>query len=91
MSKPGRIPIKAAERISKAHDCPMVVIFAIQDDGQEFCVTTYGETKKLCRHAADLGRKISESILDGRIAPAESEPTDLPDVPTEFIGKLGPV
>lgn len=80
MSK-GKIPIKAAERISDQYNCPMVIIFAITQDGENFNLTTYGATKALCRHAADIGNKISEAIMNSKIEPSEKEPLDMPDVP----------
>ncbi len=87
MSKPGRVPIKAAEHISDAYKCPVVIVWALEGNGSSFCVTTYGKTKALCRHAADIGRKISEAIMDGSITPAQVEPLDLPNVPTIFESK----
>ncbi len=87
MSTPGRIPIKAAERISKAYECPVVIVFALEGKGDTFGVTTYGRSKALCRHAADLGKKFAEAIMNGTITPAETEPLDIPNVPTEWEGK----
>jgi hypothetical protein len=59
------IPIKAAEKLSEQYNCPIVIVYAVLDGGEQFCVTSYGKSKALCRHAADLGRKLAEAILDG--------------------------
>jgi hypothetical protein len=86
--KPKRMPIKAADRISDEYDCPIVIIFALRGNGDTFSVVTYGKTKALCRHAADIGNKIAEAIMGGEIIPAQIEPTHLPDVPTAWEPKL---
>lgn len=92
MSKPGRIPVKAAEKLSKDYKCPVVIVFALEGDGSSFCVTTYGASKALCRHAADLGNKFSEAVLSGVVVPAKEMPSRLPDAPAVFLGlKPGPV
>ena len=85
----GKIPIKAAERLSDQYDCPMIVIYAIHDNGQRFTVTTYGKTKAMCRYAADLGRKFAKAILDREVEPAETEPLDVPNEPTIFQSRTG--
>lgn len=77
-----RIPIAAAERLSKADDLPMVIIFAIGGDGQ-FCVTTYGKTKALCRCAAAYGEQIAEAVMKGIVEPPAHEPLHLPGVPAQ--------
>ncbi len=80
----GVIPISDARRIAKERRCPVVVIFAIEEDTTRFTVTTYGKNKKLCRHAADLGRQFSKAIMQTDVAPSQEEPMDLPDEPTVF-------
>lgn len=64
MSK-SHIPIAAARRMGQDHDCPVVVVFAIEPGGERFTVTTWGNTKSLCRLAADYGKKLSEAIMSG--------------------------
>lgn len=81
MSAPGFIPIGDARALARSRGVPVVLIFAIHPDQEHFTVTTYGATKKLCRHAADLGRQLSAAILDGSVSPAETEPLDLPEAP----------
>lgn len=78
----GRIPIGAARKMSEQYDVPMIVLYAIHPNGKEFTVTTYGATKKLCRHAADIGKKLAKAIMDAEVVPAEVEPMDVPDAPT---------
>lgn len=85
----GRIPIKDAERLSDKHNCPIIVIYAIEDNGDRFTVTTYGKTKALCQHAADLGRKLAKAILDGEVVPATTEPLDVPNGPAIFDSSKG--
>ena len=77
----GRIPIRDAQEISERRACPVVVIFAIEPGAERFTVTTYGATKKLCRHAASMGKQIAEKVLDGTVAPEAIEPMELPDSP----------
>lgn len=85
-AQPGLIPVSAARALARNYKCPMVVIYGIDRAGERFSVTTYGETQKLCRAAADVGRKISEGVLGGAIAPAREEPTDLPLAPETWRG-----
>jgi hypothetical protein len=80
------IPIKDAEEISKRRGCPVVIIFGIDAIGDRFTVTTYGRSRKLCRHAADLGKKFSASVLNGTVTPAPAEPMQLPNAPTRWDG-----
>lgn len=80
----GKIPIADAATLSKKYDSAIVLIFAIDGSGDRFHLTTYGRTKKLCRHAASLSDQIANGILGGRIAPALEEPTHLPDEPMQF-------
>ncbi len=87
MAKTGRIPIKAAEQLAYDYDCPVIVVWALDGNGDAFCVTTYGKSKALCRHAADIGRKISQAIMGGDIVPSQEEPTDLPNVPAVWKGE----
>ncbi len=81
-----RIPIKAAERISEQYDCPMVVMFALNENAERFHVVTYGKTKALCRHAASIGEQIAQKVLAGDIAPVADEPLNLPNTPTVWEG-----
>ena len=62
----------------------MVVIYAIHDDGKMFTMTTYGKSKTLCRHAADLGRQFARAVFSSKVEPAEEEPLDVPSEPTIF-------
>lgn len=82
----GKIPIRTAETIADRYGCQAVIVFGLHDGGAHFCVTTYGQTKGLCRWAATLGEQIADKILDGTIAP-EPTPRDAPEVPTEWEGK----
>lgn len=76
------ISISAAAELSRKFECPIVIIFALENEGGTFGVTSYGQTKKLCRHAADLARKFSKAVLEGVVCPAPTEPFDVPDQPT---------
>lgn len=87
MSKPARIPIKAAERLSKDYGCPVVVVFSLEGNGDTFGMTTYGASKALCRHAADLGKQFCEAVLNGTVAPSPIEPLDIPDKPMQWEGE----
>jgi hypothetical protein len=80
----GKLPISAARKISEEHDCPMVLIFGIERSGDRFSITTYGETKALCRHAASLGTQFAEAVFSKEVHPEEMEPKHLPDVPAVF-------
>jgi len=84
MATRGKIPISAAEKISKQYGCPMVLVFGIEASGDKFTITTYGETKALCRHAASLSEQFAKAIFNQTVAPEQVEPTHLPDVPSVF-------
>lgn len=72
--KPGDIPISDAAEICKKRGCAYVVVFGVREDGNQFHVTTYGMTKKLCKLAGAIGDQIADAILDGRVHPPETEP-----------------
>lgn len=80
----GIIPVSSARRLSKESKSPCIVIFAIEPSGGQFTITTYGQTKALCKHAASLGSQFAEVILNEIVVPLSSEPDDLPDFPTQF-------
>lgn len=80
----GIIPVSSARRLSKESGSPCIVIFAIEPDGGKFTITTYGQTKPLCKHAASLGSQFAEAIFNETVAPLSSEPDDLPDSPAQF-------
>ncbi len=85
------IPIADAERISKQRSCPMVVIFAIHADCENFTVTTYGETKKLCRLAAMYGDEIAKRVLNGEMSGAvQKERLTAPEIPYVRLGTMQP-
>lgn len=87
MSK-GKIPIAAAERLSKQYNCPVVLVFAIEETGDRFTITTYGKTKGLCRHAASLGEQFASAVFSQQVAPTEVEPKHLPDVPAQMTAPV---
>lgn len=82
----GIIPVSSARRLSKESKSPCIVIFAIEPNGGKFTITTYGQTKALCKHAASLGSQF-EAIFNEIVVPLSSEPEDLPDSPTQFQPK----
>jgi Zn-dependent peptidase ImmA (M78 family) len=86
--KPGVVPIGDARKISEQRNVPLVVIFAIHSDREQFTVTTYGATKAFCRVAADYGTKLAEAIMESRVVAAQVEPTHLPDEPTVWTRAL---
>ena len=59
-----KIPIKAAEEISKRYGYDQVIIIArkVGDDGIE-SVTTYGKDKDNCDVAAQIGNFIKHKIM----------------------------
>jgi hypothetical protein len=83
MSK-GSIPVESAKRLSKESKSPCIIIFAIDSDGGKFTITTYGQTKELCKHAASLGNQFAKAIFGKVVAPLLSEPDNLPDSPAQF-------
>ena len=68
-----KIPIGDARELARKHNAPMVVVFAITTDGEQFCVTTYGATKKLCKLAASYGDQFAEAVLNGRVSVPSQE------------------
>jgi hypothetical protein len=51
------IPITKAKEISEEFNCTKVIIYAIDSEGYEY-VTTYGESKRDCLDAAEMGNDI---------------------------------
>lgn len=84
----GKIPIGEGRKLAEKYNAPIVIVFSLHDGGDTFNVMSYGQTKKLCRHAADIAGKIADKVLDGSISPAEVEPVHLPDVPVEWNGNI---
>ncbi|HEV3312433.1 MAG TPA: hypothetical protein VG815_18125 [Chloroflexota bacterium] len=82
-----KIPIAEGKRLSEKYKAPVVIVFTILDGGDTINVMTYGQSKALCRHAGDLGKKITEKVLDGTIVPEQTEPLDLPDEATNWRGR----
>jgi hypothetical protein len=82
-----KIPIREGKRLCEEYKAPVVIIFALVDNGDRIAVTTYGATKALCRHAADLSKKIVDKVMSGEIAPEQTEPLDLPNDPTIWTGR----
>ena len=82
----GKIPIREGKRLCDMYAAPVVIVFSLHDGGDTFNVMTYGQTMKLCKHAADLGRKFADAVLNGTVAPAAVEPTDIPEVPAQWDG-----
>lgn len=63
----GAIPISAARAMGQKHDCPIVVVFAVEEGGEQYCVTTWGRTKQLCGWAAKVGEDIHQAVMRGEI------------------------
>ncbi len=82
-----KVPISEGKRLCEKYKAPIVIVYTILDEGDTFNVMTYGATKKLCRHAADIGKKIAEKILNGEITPEQDEPMHLPNEPTNWKGR----
>ncbi len=79
--QPGVIPISDARDLGTKRKCPLVVIFAIEEDVTRFTVTTWGRNKALCKVAASFGDQFREAVLKGVVEPPGS-PDGLPDAPT---------
>ena len=82
----GAIPIGDARRISRERNQPLVIVFGLNSDGSQFCVSTYGATKKLCKLAASFGEQFAQAVFDGRVSPPQTEPEALPETPAMFMG-----
>lgn len=81
MSPRSFVPIGDARRISRERGCPIVVVFAIHPDREQFTVTSYGATKALCRVGGDYARQFAEAVLQQKVVASEVEPLDVPDSP----------
>lgn len=79
----GIVPISAARAISEKHNAPMVVVFAIHPDKENFTVTTYGQTKKLCRLAAQYGDGVAKAVWDVAKL-VQVEDSTMPEAPAVF-------
>lgn len=82
----GLIPISAARALSEKHKAPVVVIFAIHPDRENFTVTTYGATKKLCRLAAQYGDGIFSS-MHAVAKLVQVEDATKPEYPAQWVGR----
>ncbi len=79
-----KIPIAEGKRLCEKYNAPIVIVFSLLDKGDTVNVMTYGATKALCRVAADLGKQITDKVMSLEISPSRTEPTELPNVPTEW-------
>jgi len=66
----GAIPVNAAKALGQKHNCPIIVIFAIEHSSHRYCVTTWGKTKHLCGWAAKVSEKIHQAVTNGKILDA---------------------
>lgn len=56
----------------------VVVAFSIEPDGKAFCVTSFGQTKQLCKMAAVFGNEIFEHAQSGKFTMPQVEPDGEP-------------
>ena len=77
----GVIPVCDVRDIGKRRKCPVVVVFAIEETGDRFTVTTWGRNRELCQVAAGFGEDIRKAIFGGTVEPRLT-PDGLPDEPT---------
>ena len=68
---------------------PGEVTFSIDRNGRAFHVTTFGETKKLCKLAGHFGDEIVRAINEGQIQPPAVEPFTDPPGSTTWVKKEG--
>lgn len=76
----GLIPISAAKALSEKYKAPLVVVFSIHPDRENFTMTTYGETKKLCKLAAAYGEQFAAAVWQAAVE-IQKEPAHLPEEP----------
>lgn len=74
----GRIPIDDAKRIATERRCPVVVVFGLHAEGNQYSLASYGMTRKLCKLGASFAEQIAACIADGRIQAPQEEPADAP-------------
>jgi len=78
--RPGVIPVSDARELGQRHSCPLVVVFAIEEDATRFTVTTWGRNKALCKVAASFGDQFREAVFNGTVV-SPATPDGLPDEP----------
>ena len=66
--------VAALRDFADKFDRPVVVAFALHPKGEGYTITTYGQTRKLCKVAADFGKKVGEAVQAGRIEAPSVEP-----------------
>lgn len=66
--------IEHLKDFSKKFNRPVVVTLSIYPDGENFHMTTYGATRKLCKLAGALGDEIAQAIHAGAIHAPQLEP-----------------
>ena len=69
----GAIPIKDARELGTKRQCPVIVIFGIEENQERYTITTWGKTKKLCAWAAKIGNDIHNAVTRGEILDAAHE------------------
>lgn len=84
MTKPGIIPIGDARRIARDRNVPIIVIFAIHANREEFTVTSYGQTKALCRVGGDYAQQFAQAIMESKVIAQSKEPLDIHDGPAIY-------
>lgn len=73
---PGIVPISDVRSIGEKRNCLGVILYAIEPKGETFTVTTWGKNRPLCKHMADIGKRLADCIFDGTVEPAATEPPD---------------
>lgn len=68
----GVIPVSDARELGKKRKCPLIVVFAIEEDVTRFTVTTWGRNRELCQVAASFGEQIRQAVFGGEVVPPDT-------------------
>ena len=62
------IPIGDARRIAEERHLPIVLVFGLNSSGH-YALTTYGQTRRLCAIAKQIGDGIVKAMEEERVLP----------------------
>lgn len=57
-----RIPIKSLKQIGNDHNQDIVIVFAVDSDGETTHIATWGRSNDDCSRAADWGNRMKDKL-----------------------------
>ncbi len=66
--------IRDLEPYARKHGYQMIVLFAVSENGEQYAITTYGRTKRLCDSAKAAGGQLEELVQSEKWPDWDKEP-----------------